>query len=198
MTTENIENIIQILSQKGVRFEIGLSEEEVLQVEEKFNFKFPPDLKLFLQKALPISENFVNWRLGIKSNKETNKIVDRLEYPLDGMLFDIEKNNFWVSNWGKKPESLQDKILVAKKNYETYPKLIPVYLHRYIPSLPNEIGNAIFSVWQMDIIYYGINLENYFANEFEYTESGFFELDEYPVKKIEFWSQIAEDENIYN
>jgi hypothetical protein len=197
MTTKQIKNLIKILTDKGVHFEVGLTDDEVLQVETKFNIKFPPDLKLFLKTALPTSQKFVNWRAGLKSKEEANKIVSILNWPLEGMLFDV-KNNYWLEDWGQSPENYDEKEIVVKKNYETYPKLIPINSHRYIPSVPNESGNPIFSIYQLDIIYYGTNLEHYFANEFRYTKSGSYELENYPEKKIEFWSKRAEDEDVYN
>jgi hypothetical protein len=198
MTTEQANHIIQLLSGKGVHFESGLTDDEILQAEAKFNFRFPPDLKLFLQTALPINDRFVDWRLGLESKEEADKITERFNWPLEGMLFDIDKNNFWINNWGERPGDYTERVIIAKKHYETYPKLIPIYSHRYISERPNESGNPIFSVHQMDIIYYGINLEHYFANEFRYTESGDYELEEYPEKKIEFWSERAEDEDVYS
>lgn len=56
--------IIRKLKAKKVKFEHGLSDAEVQQIENKFNLRFPPDLQYFLQKELPISNGFVNWRLG--------------------------------------------------------------------------------------------------------------------------------------
>ena len=46
--------IISELEQCGVVFEPGLSNVEVEIVENSFGFKFPPDLRAFLQSALPI------------------------------------------------------------------------------------------------------------------------------------------------
>lgn len=48
--------------QPGVQFEAGLSDAEVTGVEERFDFVFPPDLRAFLQHALPVSHGFPNWR----------------------------------------------------------------------------------------------------------------------------------------
>ena len=194
MTTDQIQNIISKLTEKGIQFDVGLNEVEVSQVEARFSFKFPPDLKSFLQSALPITPKFVNWRLALKSKAEEDITRQRLNWPLEGMLFDIEHANFWVSSWGERPENLKERVLVAKKYFETYPKLIPIYSHRFIPCRPHEIDNPIFSVYQMDIIYYGIDLDHYFANEFGYTKSGRYELAEFPAKKIEFWSRVDEDE----
>jgi hypothetical protein len=188
MTTKQTKHIIRLLTDKGVHFDSGLTDDEVLQVETKFNIKFPPDLKLFLQISLPTSDSFVNWRLGLKSKSEADKIVLRLDWPLEGMLFDLQSNDFWVDSWGNRPDNYDDKVLIAKRHYETYPKLIPIYSHRYIPSLPNENDNPVFSVHQMDIIYYGYDLATYFANEFGFALTEYFELLDEPKKEIEFWS----------
>lgn len=198
MKKKNLNKIIGNLKKAGVDFEKGLSELELAEIEKVFQIRFPPDPKLFYQTEFPISDRFVNWRVGLESKEELNKIQDRINWPWEGMVFDIENNSFWVKDWGNKPENLDEKILIARKQFETYPKLIPIYSHRYIPESPNEIGNPIFSVYQMDIIYYGLNLETYFENEFGYNKSGEYELEEYPNLKIDFWSSIAEDENIYN
>ncbi len=50
------------LEKAVVIFKQGLSEEEIIQIEEDFHFLFPPDLKGFLSYALPISRGFMNWR----------------------------------------------------------------------------------------------------------------------------------------
>lgn len=197
MTIKKINNIIKILISKGVSFDDGLTDDEILQIDKKFNIQFTPDLKLFLQTALPVSHKFVHWRAGLKSKEEKNKIDAILNWPLEGMLFDVKHNNYWLGIWGAIPDNYDEKAVIVKKHYESYPKLIPIFSHRYIPSLPNESGNPIFSVYQMDIIYYGVDLEKYFANEFRYNNSKGYELEDYPKKKIEFWSQRAEDEDIY-
>jgi len=191
MTTEQTKHIIRLLTGKGVHFDSGLTDDELLQVESKFNFNFPPDLMLFLQTALPTSDGFVNWRLGLKSTGEADKIVSRLDWPLEGMLFDLQTNNFWVDSWGTMPDNYHDKVEVAKRHYQAYPKLIPIYSHRYIPSRPNENDNPVFSVHQMDIVYYGYDLATYFANEFSFALTNEFELLDKPKKEIEFWSAFA-------
>jgi hypothetical protein len=48
------------------------------------------------------------------------------------------------------------------------PKLIPIYGHRYVPTVNGVDNPSIFSVYQTDVIYYGIDLENYFRIEFNF------------------------------
>lgn len=189
MTSNQANKLIELLTEYGVTFEKGLSNFEVWQIEKKFNFVYPPDFKLFLQTALPVSDSFVNWRLGMNSKIEEENIFSRLNSPLDGMLFDVIENNFWYEDWGKIPEKDDDKLKIAKKHYLSYPKLIPIYAHRFIPCSPNEEGNPVFSVHQMDIIYYGYDLSTYFANEFHFALTSDFDIPDNPLKLIEFWSE---------
>lgn len=192
MTKEQAGLLIDILKSKAVHFDIGLTDDEVTQVQNKFEFTFPPDLKLLLQTALPVSNAFVNWRLGLASDAETNKIKDKLSWPLEGMLFDIKNNVFWLESWGEKPESYEEQERIAAYHYQTYPKLVPIFAHRYIPANPHENGNPIFSVYQMDIIYYGYNLPTYLANELHFALPTEFDIPKKPVRQIDFWSDWVE------
>ncbi|MGE6795190.1 MULTISPECIES: SMI1/KNR4 family protein [Psychrobacter] len=181
--------IIRKLKAKKVKFEHGLSDEEVQQIENKFNLKFPPDLLYFLQKELPVSNDFVNWRSGLKSKSEAIAIRKKLDWPFDGMVFDIEKNGFWIEEWGTKSDNVSENIATAKRHYKTYPKMIPIRSHRYIPSKPYKAANPVFSIYQTDIIYYGYDLAHYFAHEFRFELSDkFSEIDE--PRFIEFWGDI--------
>lgn len=46
-----------------------------------------------------------------------------------------------------------------------WPRLIPIYAHRFTPAAPSPSESPVFSVWQTDIIYYGANLLEYLTNE---------------------------------
>lgn len=99
---------------------------------------------------------------------------------------------------GRQTKNIRKQERIAKEKYLEFPKLIPIYSHRYIPSHPNEIGNPIFSVYQMDIIYYGFDLTTYFANEFSLKRTGELKLRDKPNRKIEFWTNWVEEEWMEN
>ncbi|WP_088071925.1 hypothetical protein [Gottfriedia luciferensis] len=184
----NIVQIVDKLKEKGVKFSEGLKEKEVVEIEELYKIKFPPDLKEFLMYALPISDEFINWN--DKSKGNINKITDRLQWPLEGIIFDIEHNEFWLNDWGKKPSTFKDSVDIATFHYNKAPKLIPICSHRYIPSTPYEYGNPIMSVYQTDIIYYGENLLSYLLVEFKIKK--YDDIDFENIKKIPFWSNIID------
>jgi hypothetical protein len=180
------ENYLKILKsrleEKDVSFEAGLTDIEIAGIESFYGFKFPPDLKAFLQFALPVSKNFVNWR------EETEvEIRERLAWPLDGMYFDIEQNAFWLKEWGPKPLNLDDTFNIARQTVMEAPVLIPIYSHRYIPAEPNQSGNPILSVHQTDIIYYGNDLASYFSHEFNIPCPNWAAKTSRPIK---FWDTV--------
>jgi hypothetical protein len=50
-------------AKRGLHFGEGLSDAEVRRAEENYRVRFPPDLRAFLQTALPLSFPFPNWRV---------------------------------------------------------------------------------------------------------------------------------------
>ncbi|MFT3705540.1 MAG: hypothetical protein QM802_24435 [Agriterribacter sp.] len=192
MTIQQTKQIINLLAHKGVLFEKGLSDLEVTQVQEKFQILFPPDLKLLLQTQLPISDRFVNWRQGLSDNEVAENIVDRLNWPLDGILWDL-RNDAWLSIWGDKPKKHEDKVAIIKSCYSQVPKMVPIYSHRYIPSDPDNSGNPIFSIHQTDIIYYGFDLATYFSHEFYFELNDSFRIIDRPIRQIKFWSWCVDN-----
>ena len=161
--------LIQLLKSRGIQFEKGLTNEELITVEANFDITFPPDLQTLLCLELPVSKEFANWRKALSSKEYEDEVFDKLNRPLEGMIFEQQKE-------------------IATQNFKKYPKLIPIYSNRYIPSKPHETGNPILSVHQMDIIYYGFDLATYFRNEFHLRLPDNFEIPQSP-KYIEFWSE---------
>ncbi len=190
-TSQQMQELVNLLKSKEVVFEDGLSAEETTSIEAKFGFKFPDDLKSFLQTALPISTKFVNWREALVSSEYAKEVSSWMEGPFEGILFDVEHNNFWFDDWGAKPEGFERQAEIVKEKYKTYPVLIPIFSHRYISSEPTDSDNPVFSVHQTDIIYYGYNLANYLHNEFSFALPESFEIPAKP-KAIRFWTDVVE------
>src|SRR5438270_852695 len=147
----DLDKLVTLLRQQGVLFATGLSDEEVARVESTFGFAFPPDLRALLKCALPVSPVFPNWR-----EEPEASLRDRLEWPTGSVDFDIEQCDFWLEEWGARPEDSATAVEIAKRQIAKAPKLIPIYAHRFIPEEPHLAGNPIFSVHQLtDTIYYG-------------------------------------------
>ena len=190
MTTTQAQELVQKLQEQGVEFVAGLTNEEITQVEQQFGFTFPPDLKQFLQTALPVSGKFYDWRKALTDKEVADHVREMLYWPLEGILYDIEENKFWYQPWGPRPELMEEQKRIATQKIAAYPVLIPVVSHRYIPATPHAAGSPVFSAYQTDIICYGNNLAQYFSEEFFIELSDSFTRVEAPVT-IEFWTDLV-------
>lgn len=200
---EYAQNALAMLSRVGVQLSPGLSNKEFETVEARFQFQFPPDLRILLEIALPIggfpgvrSGEFLNWRL-----PDSQTVQQSIDWLWEGIAFDIENNVFWCDEWGTKPTDVVDALQIARCEFERLPRLIPVYGHRYLAAVPRQSGNPVFSIHQTDIIYYGQNLWDYFDQEFgDHPEDWYageryatFTRAEYQAihRHIPFWSDLV-------
>ena len=165
-----------------VAFEPGLSEEELTRIESRFRFTFPPDLRAMLSAALPVSPGFPNWR-----SEEPEELDRILDWPADGICFDITNSDFWFDGWGKRPLDTDEACELAREHIADAPLLVPIYGHRYIPDQPALAGNPVFSVYQTEIICYGRDLPDFLEREFRATGPNEPIAD---ARDIPFWSKL--------
>jgi len=182
LTNSYFDTLIDAMRDRGVEFASGLNIHEIETAEKTHNFRFPPDLRSFLMRALPIGKSFPDWR-----DPSSKLILGMLSWPADSMCFDIEHDQFWLPDWGARPNSLEFAFEKARNAVSEAPFLIPVYGHRYMPADPCSTGNPIFSVYQTDIIYYGFDLCSYLSNEFGVPNP--FPTPDEP-REIKFWSEL--------
>lgn len=185
------------LREKGVPFAEGLTNTEIEELEGRYRFVFPLDLRYFLQLALPISPYFVNWR------DEPNKLSSWLRRPVEGILFDVIHNTFWFPEWGPRPEEAAEALMVAERKLAEVPTLIPIgdqIFPKCIPASPTEAGNPVFSIHQTDILHAGRDLGDFLRwlsrprEECEHDEAQ--GIDPTPVfcadyRPIAFWTELT-------
>lgn len=184
MDQNYLEALREAFLAKSIDLAAGLTEEELGRVEQAFGFRFPPDLRLVLQFMLPVSEGFPDWR-----NERVQDLIEWFDAPAEGIAFDVEENDFWMEQWGERPDDVDDAIEDARRHVAQAPILVPVFSHRFIPARPEEAGNPVFSVVESDVIVFGNDLASYFHTEFDVP------LPEWAAqmpKRIEFWSDLVE------
>ncbi len=114
---------------------------------------------------------------------------EQIEWVVTGIENDIDKAKFWLGRWGERPALVQDAWAIARTDISMWPKLLPLYGHRFLAAEPCESGNPVFSIMQTDIIYYGTDLAHYLTNEFldhdwaKHTRG---------ARYIEVWSDFSE------
>ena len=84
-----------------MEFDAGLTDAEVAAAEERFGFRFPPDLRAFLQTVLPRGPEFPNWRSADEVTLPTGWTAAA------GRPLRRRANGFWLDEWGRRPEALE-------------------------------------------------------------------------------------------
>jgi hypothetical protein len=177
---ESLTTVLRSRPDKVDRLDPGLADAEIDGLENRFHFRFPPDLRAMLQFALPIGKQWPAWR-----TESDDAIQMRFDWPLHGLEFDVESNGFWLDAWGPKPPLSSGRRDLLRRVLDSAPRLIPIYSHRFVPAEPLDVGNPVFSVHQTDIIVYGNDLADYFHQEFRVP---LLESAAREPRSIRFWS----------
>ncbi|MBU2662663.1 hypothetical protein KOI35_04010 [Actinoplanes bogorensis] len=150
----------ELLAASG-RFSLtpGLTDAELSAIEREFEFTFADDHRAFLAAVVPTGRGWPDWR-----SPDRSVLRERLAWPVEGVLFDVETNNFWYEGWGPRPPVVAQAVAAARFSLMTVPRLVPVYSHRFLPAATN--GHPVLSVYQTDIIFYGNDLTDWLNREF--------------------------------
>lgn len=168
----------------------GLSNSEIEMIEDQLGFVLPPDFKHLFQNVSDPDGVLFPWS-GFKLSLYS-KAIERV---WAGIEFDILHNRVWLKRWGIKPTSIDVAREIARKDFKNWPKLLPVYGHRFLPAEPTLSNNPVFSIVQTDIIYYGVNLAEYLVQEFCRPTAN---SKACVARRIPVWSDFAERAEGYN
>jgi hypothetical protein len=183
------------LAQTGrYEFEPGLTDAEFTRIEREYGFEFADDHRAFLAAGLPVNvppedgqtwfRPWPEWRGG-----DLDSLRRQLDWPVEGVLFDVEHNGFWDEGWGEHPADGTTALEIARRHLAEAPVLVPVYAHRYLPAGRGSFGHPVLSMWQTDIIYYGLDLVDYVHQEFDGARGA---VDESwnPRATVPFWRDL--------
>ena len=139
----------------------GLTDAECARVEAEFGFEFADDHRAFLFAGVPVGDSWPDWRLGTRKPLRT-----WLQLPVDGVLFDVEWNEFWDDRWGRRPTRMKDTLRSARYRLDRVPRMVPVFGHRFLPAGRGSFGHPVLSMYQTDVVCYADDLVQYVGNEF--------------------------------
>ena len=163
----------------------GMSSAEIASIESEIGFRLPEDFAYLFQHIQDPERLFFPW-----SKFKKQEYDDMIQWVLQGIEFDIEHAKFWLDRWGARPTALSAALNIARKDFETWPKLLPLFGHRFLAAEPCRRGNPVFSIMQTDIIYYGANLAHYLMNEFIDRDYSL-HTHAQSIQRIDVWSDLA-------
>lgn len=158
------EHAVALLRTSGVRLAPGLDDTEMAQVQDRYGIRFGDDHRALLHLAVPLNSlrpdvggEWVDWR-----DDDETAIRRRLDAPLDGIVLAVLRAGFWPRSWAPRPTTGDRAVeATAREHMTSWPVLLPLYAHRYLPAAPAPLGSPVFSVVQTDVVYYGADLVDY-------------------------------------
>ncbi|XVS62907.1 hypothetical protein ACQPYE_32300 [Actinosynnema sp. CA-299493] len=121
------------------------------------------------------------WRDG-----DPGELRERLDRPVEGVLWAVENNGHWYPGWGARPDALEAAVAMARRLLADVPRLVPVYAHRFLPAGRGTVGHPVLSMSGTDIICYGADLVDYVNQEFEEPRPEYPD-DWSPEATVPFW-----------
>lgn len=156
------------------------SQSAIEDIQARWRLRFPPDLTELMLRRRPLIAGGFDWL-----RAPTAEIQRMLSWPLEGLWFDVCEDDLWWPAWGDKPVSRDAQRAVLEGVLARAPRLIPLTGHSYLPERPSGRGNPVFSVYQSDIIYYGVDLEDWLVRE----QGGGMPTGQ--PREIPFWSEAV-------
>lgn len=182
------------LKKCGVNFSEGLTDAEVLKIEGIYEVKFPGSLREFYRDGVPYSDSeyeFPRWT--DYSEKNITKIKSYwIQGPIERLLPHI-KCDYWIPEWGERPEQPEDAVRKFTKIAQKAPKLIPIYRNVYIPMLDGIDDPPVISVVEFDVVYALHNLKDFLECNFledNYNRARKEKLAAKSRLHIPFWGDI--------
>lgn len=178
---KKIDELINVLEKRGVMIDNGLSTNEIKELEEIYEVRFPKIWCDVFSEILPVSEGFYNWR--DMNSDNISMIKKKISAPYQYIIDNIQEVN-WDINWGNEPENELARKKIVYKRLNSAPNIIPIYYHRYLPTIDlKEI--PVLSIVGLDIICYGRNIFDYFQVEFGTKTQDSIDFDS--ITKVPFW-----------
>ena len=108
--------IIKLLKDKGIKFDTGLTQNELEKIYEIYKIKFPLSLKSFLTTALPVSDGFYDWRDFSSGNvtKIKNMMQHFYEFVKSASFEEyIPNSTYSLDQWSRYQESKELKLWLS-------------------------------------------------------------------------------------
>ena len=108
--------IIKLLKEKGIKFDAGLTQNELEKIYEIYKIKFPLSLKAFLTTVLPVSDGFYDLR--DFSSENVTKIKNIMQHFYEfvkSASFEeyIPNSTYSLDQWSRYQESKELKLWLS-------------------------------------------------------------------------------------
>ncbi|KFF27349.1 hypothetical protein [Chryseobacterium vrystaatense] len=156
----------------------GLTDDQIDDVEIKYNVKFTSDHRTFLRILHAVDKKeiveyedegklvteectfFYNWL------DDEDEILKTMNEPYEGMWQDTDDiNRVWLKSWGVKPKYLEKRKEIFDEWFSKLQKLLPVRGTRFVVDNNGLIWSPVVSVSGSDVVVIGWDFRTYLLYE---------------------------------
>lgn len=148
-----VEAARRLAAAPGVEIGLGLRPEEFAAIEARWGFRFADDHRAFLAGGLPIGQAWPDWR-----SRDALAVRDAMNWPVDGLLFDVEHNGYWHAEWSPRPADEGEAYAAAHAALSRWPVLVPLHGTYYLPAAPDGSGHPVLDVFRSEVTALGADL----------------------------------------
>lgn len=145
--------------QRNTKWNTGLNEVEITDLEKQFGFKFPIDYR----EMLTVINGFETLHIAINPDVDAEAEYDRRCYKYPD---DLEVTKWLVDEANQNMEVVIGVLSDAGFDSSQIEGFIPLYAHRALVVLKDRQQSPVLSIWGDDIVLYGQSLIRYWCNEF--------------------------------
>lgn len=190
-----VEELVRWLrAQRDTVLEPGLDAGELARAEERFGVVFPPLWRDVLARAHPVDPDidmpedrrcpdawYPDWRL--REPERTGRLVDA---PVNGVLREVEHENFWWRTWGPRPADPADRVATARQRLADVPRLAPLFHTLYAAATDDS---PVFSIDRTTVTIPALHLAELPIHDGHDVTA----LADRPARGVEFWSELHAD-----
>ena len=192
--------LIEKLRKAGVFFEKGMTADALDRAEECFGFRFPREIRAFLMLAVPVGEEFFDYRDCSQENRE--RFAKFHEWMERRFRFDLENcRELLLELVGQKLGYTEDGPGLDEavmQYWRESVRAIPFYAHRCFFDGMDDM--PIISFFQpVDTIVYGGNFLHYLEQEFLVEYASEEDFRDFPWEELKerlqatgIWGQLIE------
>lgn len=156
----------------------GLSDEQINEIEYKYEVRFTPEHREFLKVLHAIDKKeiveyedegeiiteectfFYNWL------EDKEEIVNETKYLYKGIWRDVTSvNHVWLKSWGIKPKSLEKRKEIFDEWFSHLPTLLPLKCSKFMVSDENLMWRPVICASGSDIVVMGWDFRTYLLYE---------------------------------
>lgn len=190
---DNIDAMITWLrDQDDCTLEDGLTAAELDRAESAFEIVFPPLWRQVLARIHPVAlpkpprdtdgllrwTAYPDWRL-----RDQASTRDLIAAPVNGLLFDVERNDLWWHDWDARPDTSTGRLTIARDQLATVPRLVPFHGHLYTAHTDDS---PVFSIVQADLYIPALTLADLPGGR----DQNSVPLRDWPIGRVPFWSEL--------